>query len=175
VGYPPSISPSSSSSLFHFFITHINTCLPITPIQIYLSFYPFQKSRILPTMSALHGLHKIKLIPNQNYKRSGTKSYVLLLKRWGFDPTLPGPYKQKQAETREDAARHHHFRSKHGGSTHTHPVTVKQTGTGAADTSVISAEDQQNDSEYLAQVQIGTPAQTVTLDFDTGSSDLWVS
>jgi hypothetical protein len=126
-------------------------------------------------MSALHGLHKIKLIPNQNYKRSGTKSYVLLLKRWGFDPTLPGPYKQKQAETREDAARHHHFRSKHGGSTHTHPVTVKQTGTGAADTSVISAEDQQNDSEYLAQVQIGTPAQTVTLDFDTGSSDLWVS
>ncbi|KZT39402.1 acid protease [Sistotremastrum suecicum HHB10207 ss-3] len=38
----------------------------------------------------------------------------------------------------------------------------------------VSAEDIQNDSEYACPVIIGTPAVTLTLDFDTGSSDLWV-
>ncbi|GAB0142972.1 hypothetical protein EsHS_00003505 [Epichloe bromicola] len=32
----------------------------------------------------------------------------------------------------------------------------------------------QYDSEYLTPVQVGTPVQTLHLNFDTGSSDLWV-
>lgn len=30
------------------------------------------------------------------------------------------------------------------------------------------------DTEYIANIQVGTPAQTLPMDFDTGSSDLWV-
>ncbi|CAD6915178.1 unnamed protein product, partial [Tilletia laevis] len=35
--------------------------------------------------------------------------------------------------------------------------------------------DQQDELLWVGQVGVGTPAQTVTLDFDTGSSDTWVS
>ncbi|KAL2043695.1 hypothetical protein ABVK25_012533 [Lepraria finkii] len=30
--------------------------------------------------------------PNSNYKRSGTKSYVFLMKKYRFSPTMEGPY-----------------------------------------------------------------------------------
>lgn len=36
------------------------------------------------------------------------------------------------------------------------------------------AEDVESNAEYLATVGIGTPAQNLALDFDTGSADLWV-
>lgn len=60
-----------------------------------------------------------------------------------------------------------------GGRTHiTHIIAKRDTKGSSAQ---ITAEDIQLDSEYLCPVQIGTPAQTLMLDFDTGSSDLWAS
>ena len=37
-------------------------------------------------------------------------------------------------------------------------------------TDIFQAEDIENNAEYLATVGIGTPAQNVALDFDTGSA-----
>src|SRR5947207_8994802 len=53
-----------------------------------------------------------------------------------------------------------------GGRTHITHVIAKRDAKGSS--AQISAEDIQLDSEYLCPVQIGTPAQTLMLDFDTG-------
>lgn len=45
---------------------------------------------------------------------------------------------------------------------------------GGATEGEVPAEDIQNDSLYLCEVGVGTPEQKLYLDFDTGSSDLWV-
>lgn len=63
-----------------------------------------------------------------------------------------------------------HFKHKHHAIA-THQLVKKDA---AGNTGTVDANDIQNDTEYLAPVQIGTPAQTLNLDFDTGSSDLWV-
>lgn len=91
---------------------------------------------------------RIPVVYNKAYKVSGTKSYVYALNKFGFAPTIAGTYSR------------------------TNNKLVKKLADGT--THAVGAADQQNDSFYTCPVSIGTPAQVVNLDFDSGSSDLWV-
>ena len=134
-----------------------------------------------PVKMAPHAhLHRIKIIHNPKYQPSGLKSYVSLLKKYRFTTTLDGPYVVGNFAHHQGKHGHQHTI---GGKTTMHHALKKKkhhaAGTSAATSSGdevgdVPAEDSQNDSEYLCQVEIGTPAKTFTLDFDTGSADLWV-
>ena len=121
-------------------------------------------------MASKSHLHRIKITHNKKYKPSGPKSYVYLLHKYRFKPTKEGPY---TVTNRVHTQGKHGTDHKVGGRTHMQAVLQKKVA-GAAQPGDVTAEDQQNDSQYLCHVTIGTPGQTFLLDFDTGSADLWL-
>jgi len=116
-------------------------------------------------------LQRVNLIHNPKYQRSGPKSYVSLLHKYKFSPTKEGPYfVGNEADQQGEHGAEHAV----DGKTTMQKVLQKK-AVGADQAGEVPAEDSQNDSQYLCHVTIGTPGQTFTLDFDTGSADTWVS
>lgn len=91
------------------------------------------------------GLNKVRVVRNPNYQSHGTKTYVYLLNRFGFEPTKPGPYRHVMRT-------HHHglvpaaFKKALGGRARQDRVLVKQRGSGDSNQGEVTADDQQNDS-----------------------------
>jgi hypothetical protein len=113
---------------------------------------------------------KIPLKLNPHYHKSGTKSYVHLMRKYRFNPTKEGPY--FMGGKLEQMGRPYTDQVI-GGHAHVQQVLRKK-AIDSDQVGELGAFDVQNDLMYLAEVGIGTPAQTVQLDFDTGSADLWV-
>ncbi|EXJ94865.1 hypothetical protein A1O1_03263 [Capronia coronata CBS 617.96] len=98
------------------------------------------------------GLSNILRVPvhrNANYKADGTKSLVYLFHKYGIGPTKAGRFHRN----------------------HEHVLMKRQIDGSSAQ---VTTDDQQNDAFYTCPVQFGTPAQTLDLDLDSGSADLWV-
>ncbi|KAK4180528.1 aspartic peptidase domain-containing protein [Triangularia setosa] len=116
------------------------------------------------------GLYKVKAIPNSNFQRHGTKAYASAINRYGIQPTKPGPLTSQTI--RDPSTNWTSGKFAVGALRDMWTTLVEKTGDDKP--GEVGAQDQQNDMEYLCEVSIGTPAQKVLLDFDTGSADLWV-
>ncbi|OJJ61699.1 hypothetical protein ASPSYDRAFT_85401 [Aspergillus sydowii CBS 593.65] len=113
---------------------------------------------------------KVNLIANSHYQKSGTKSYVHLMRKYRFSPTQAGRYfygGQLQQTGRQ------YTNKPLGGKARIQRVLRKKVADGN-EIGEVGPDDVQNDSMYLAPVSIGTPEQTLNLEIDTGSGDLWV-
>ncbi|KAI4638173.1 hypothetical protein J4E93_010329 [Alternaria ventricosa] len=128
-------------------------------------------------------LQRLAVHRSPAYKPAGVRSYVYAMTKYGFHPTKPGPYFQAKVMSQQGKfgriggrMRSRYVLKKRNEASAPGGAQSKATASseGTPTEGEVPAEDIQNDSLYLCEVGVGTPEQKIYLDFDTGSSDLWV-
>lgn len=111
---------------------------------------------------------------SSGYAPCSTETLLTILD--GIGPTQDGPYHctNRIHQAGKQTLLQHTKNRAVGGHAHVQKHVLQKKDASTGQTGDVPAEDVQNDSEYLCEVAIGTPAQTLNLDFDTGSADLWV-
>lgn len=110
----------------------------------------------------------IDIVPNPTFKPDGLKAYFQALVKYQFNPSKPGPY----TTTTKIVQLGKFGTNKAGGGAVAEKELLFKDGHGHV--GVVPARDILNDFQYLCPVTIGTPGKVYNLNFDTGSSDLWV-
>lgn len=146
------------------------------PLSLLEFLYILRVARFLRMAAAnmtTEPLTVVELVPNPNVVRDGLKAYGGMLRKYGFNPTKPGPFMTEtvvrpQAQAEMQVAGNRVI----GGKGKLRRKLVYKDRNGRI--GKVPATSISNDLEWACPVKIGTPAKTYNLIFDTGSADLWV-
>ncbi|KAI0376296.1 acid protease [Hypomontagnella monticulosa] len=124
------------------------------------------------------GVFKVERVPNPNFTgRNGPRALLKTLRKYRMP--IPASVANAAAEQNEMISKRQQrqkgkgHRGKKGGAAGAAAgANGQDTGAATNGTGLVTATPEANDVEYLSPVNIG--GQTLNLDFDSGSSDLWV-
>lgn len=127
-----------------------------------------------PARIQKRGVYKVERVPNPNYTgRNGPRALLKTLRKYRMP--IPAALTNAASQSNEMISKRQNRKKGKGHKQKGGAAAAAAGGATAAATNgtgTVTATPEANDVEYLAPVDIG--GQTINLDFDSGSSDLWV-